>query len=142
MDLLPHPWDAPHTANPAAHKPVNGHRLQRPGPTTSGANSATPPRREAGTQPGIEPGNCLGYRSPMTTATESLLEQVLALPEDERQEFLTSLQARLPELADGELSDEWIDELDRRLADVESGNVPTVRWDAVKGRLLAKYVAE
>lgn len=78
----------------------------------------------------------------MTTATESLLEQVLALPEDERREFLTSLQARLPELADSELSDEWIDELDRRLADVESGNVPTVRWDAVKERLLAKYAAE
>lgn len=78
----------------------------------------------------------------MTTATESLLEQVLALPEDERQEFLTSLQARLPELADGELSDEWIDELDRRLADVESGNVPTVRWEEVKERLLAKYSTE
>jgi putative addiction module component (TIGR02574 family) len=79
----------------------------------------------------------------MTTTTESLLEQVLALPDEERQEFLTLLQARLPELADDEqLGDEWIDELDRRLADVESGNVPTVKWEAVKERLLAKYSTE
>jgi len=77
----------------------------------------------------------------MTTVTESLLEQVLALPDDERQEFLALLQARLPELAEGELGDEWIDELDRRLADVEAGNVPTVKWEAVKDRLLAKYSA-
>ena len=78
----------------------------------------------------------------MTTATESLLEQVLALPDQERHEFLTLLQARLPELAGGELSEEWIEEFDRRLADVESGTVPTVKWDAVKERLLAKYSAE
>jgi len=78
----------------------------------------------------------------MTAATESLLAQVLALPDEERHEFLALLQERLPELADGELSEEWIDELDRRLADVESGNVPTVRWEAVKERLLAKYSAE
>ncbi|HRD99712.1 MAG TPA: addiction module protein [Ilumatobacteraceae bacterium] len=78
----------------------------------------------------------------MTTATESLLDQVLALPDDERQEFLTRLQERLPELAGDELGDEWIDELDRRLADVESGSVPTVRWEAVKERLLAKYSPE
>jgi putative addiction module component (TIGR02574 family) len=77
----------------------------------------------------------------MTTATESLLEQVLALPDEERHEFLSQLQARLPELGDGELSDAWIDELDRRLADVESGSAPTVRWEAVKERLLAKYSA-
>lgn len=78
----------------------------------------------------------------MTAATESLLDQVLALPDEERHEFLTQLQARLPELADGDLGDEWIDELDRRLADVESGSAPTVKWEAVKERLLAKYSTE
>jgi putative addiction module component (TIGR02574 family) len=78
----------------------------------------------------------------MTTATESLLEQVLALPDEERHEFLMLLQARLPELVDDELGEEWIDELDRRLADVDSGSVPTVKWEAVKERLLAKYSAE
>ena len=78
----------------------------------------------------------------MTTATESLLEQVLALPDDERHEFLSLLQERLPELADEQLSEVWIDELDRRLADVESGNVPTVKWESVKERLLAKYAAQ
>ena len=77
----------------------------------------------------------------MTTATESLLEQVLALPDDERHEFLSLLQERLPELADEQLSEEWIDELDRRLADAESGSVPTVECADVKERLIAKYSA-
>lgn len=75
------------------------------------------------------------------TAAESLLVQVLALPDEERREFLTLLQARLPELAEGELCEEWIDELDRRLADAESGSVPTVEWADVKARLIAKYSA-
>jgi hypothetical protein len=54
----------------------------------------------------------------MTTATEALLDQVFALPDEEGYEFLTQLQARLRELTDGELGD---DALNRRLADVESG---------------------
>lgn len=78
----------------------------------------------------------------MTTAIESLLDQVLALPGAERHEFLTQLQARLRELSDGELGAAWHDEFDRRLADVESGSVPTVMWKTVKERLLAKYATE
>lgn len=78
----------------------------------------------------------------MTAATESLLQQVLALPAAERYEFPEHLQTQFPELAAGELGGEWIDELSCRLADVESGGAPTVRWGVVRERLLAKYVAE
>lgn len=78
----------------------------------------------------------------MTAAIESLLAQVLALPDEERQEFLTQLLARLPELADGDLVDGWIGELERRLAYAESASAPTVKWEAVKERLLAKYSTE
>jgi putative addiction module component (TIGR02574 family) len=38
-----------------------------------------------------------------------------------------------------ELGDDWVDELDRRLAAVEAEEVPTVSWETVKERLLAKY---
>lgn len=71
-----------------------------------------------------------------------MLEQVLALPEGEREDFVTELLARLPDRGGGALSDEWIGEIERRLDQIDSGEVVCETWDVVEQRLFAKLPKE
>jgi putative addiction module component (TIGR02574 family) len=71
-----------------------------------------------------------------------LLDKVLALPDNERENFVTELLARLPNPSEDELGDEWIDEIERRLDQAASGDVVCEKWDVVKQRLLAQYPKE
>jgi hypothetical protein len=81
------------------------------------------------------------YRERMGADTAALVDQVLALPDRERDAFLAELLARLPEPAADKFveSDEWVREIERRLQGVVSGETVCEDWDVVEQRLLAKY---
>ena len=79
------------------------------------------------------------YDARMGTDTAALLKQVLALPEDEREELATEALASLYEPAGDDLTDEWIDEIERRIEQVESGAVVCGEWDVVEKRLLVQF---
>jgi putative addiction module component (TIGR02574 family) len=76
----------------------------------------------------------------MASAFEALVEQVLELPEEERNE-LTARLLRSLEPADGdELSAQewdaaWSAELDRRIGEIRDGRVELVDGDAVLAEL-------
>jgi hypothetical protein len=77
----------------------------------------------------------------MGADTAALVDQVLALPDRERDEFFAELLARLPGASNDEfeVSDDWLREIERRLREVVSGEVVGEDWDVVEQRLLAKY---
>lgn len=77
----------------------------------------------------------------MGADTAALVDQVLALPDRERDEFFAELLARLPGASNDEieLSDDWLREIERRLREVVSGKVVGEDWEVVEQRLLAKY---
>ncbi len=81
------------------------------------------------------------YRDRMGADTAALVDQVLALPNRERDAFIAELLARLLEPAADEFveSDEWVREIERRLQGVVSGETVCEDWDVVEQRLLAKY---
>ncbi len=70
----------------------------------------------------------------MTSATEKILEDALALPEKEREALVEALRDSLdPETV--ELSPEWTGEIRNRIAEIESGEAKTIPWDEVDARI-------
>ena len=63
----------------------------------------------------------------MTRATHKLLEDALALPDEERELLLIELQASLAPDAAWEAA--WSEECTRRLADCDAGRVLTQSWE-------------
>jgi putative addiction module component (TIGR02574 family) len=64
------------------------------------------------------------------TRAQELLEQVKALPPEEREEF-DLLYSYGPD-EDFELSDEWKAEIARRVEEIENGTAKTRTWDEVE----------
>lgn len=75
----------------------------------------------------------------MTDVAASLLEQVLALPAAERDEFVALLHEHLPEPAEPPLSDEWMSEIGRRVKQLRSGEVIAEDWEVARDRLYAEF---
>jgi putative addiction module component (TIGR02574 family) len=66
---------------------------------------------------------------------QQILEAALALPAKKQHELLEQLEERL-EIANGHgLSEEWLAEIDRRLAEYKAGGVPTITWEEAKRRM-------
>ncbi len=78
------------------------------------------------------------YHWLMESDAVALRRQVLDLPDEARAELAMELLASLPESADDALSDEWIDEIERRIEQADSGAVVCEEWEVVEKRLLAK----
>lgn len=74
----------------------------------------------------------------------SLLQQVSALPADERDEFLAELIARFPVQDDAVEIDspEWITEVERRARRVLAGESTADDWDTAEQRILARLADE
>lgn len=70
----------------------------------------------------------------MTSAAAKILEEALALPDDDRRKLVEALNRSL-EANVGELSSEWRHEVARRLESVESGEVSPVPWDEAEARI-------
>jgi putative addiction module component (TIGR02574 family) len=70
----------------------------------------------------------------MGEAARKVRDEAMALPEDEREVLAVEL---LESLADPghDWEQAWATEIDRRLADVRSGNVPLRPWAEVRAEL-------
>ena len=69
----------------------------------------------------------------MGARAEELMDEVLALPEDDRREFAQALLHKLA--ADPDVLEAWYDEAERRWGEIERGEVETLSWDEVRERV-------
>jgi len=94
----------------------------------------------------VEPRIALAFRSPVaattttayaswvTSTAKKILDEALALPDDERAALMEALSDSFdPEPA--QLSPEWKAEVQSRIAQVERGEVETVPWEQVEARI-------
>jgi len=74
----------------------------------------------------------------MTEEAHELLQEALALPENERAELAGNLIASLDTTFDPDVDAAWQQEVVRRPHDAQSGKVETISWGEVqqKGRTL------
>lgn len=70
----------------------------------------------------------------MTAAAKKVLEQALALSEEERDELISVLSDSLEHRV-VELDEAWSSEIRGRIAEVESGEVEPVPWSEVDARI-------
>lgn len=61
------------------------------------------------------------------------MDQVLALPDDDRREFARALLGKLT--MDPSVLEAWYDEAEQRWAEIERGELETVVWDEVRQRV-------
>ena len=77
----------------------------------------------------------------MATSATDLLKQALELKEEERAELASLLIESLDEPAEEGVEAAWALEIERRMADLDSGSSKTLPWDEVRkkhhGRLIA-----
>jgi putative addiction module component (TIGR02574 family) len=73
------------------------------------------------------------------TRAEELLEQVKALPPDERDEF--DLLYSYPKDDESAVTEEWDEEIRRRVEDWKSGKADAVSWETIQSKLRAKLDA-
>jgi putative addiction module component (TIGR02574 family) len=74
----------------------------------------------------------------MTRAAQAVLKDALALPETDRAEVAGTLLDSLEPAADPGIEQAWRDEVASRVAALDAGEIETVPWEEVRGRLLAK----
>lgn len=70
----------------------------------------------------------------MTAAAKKVLQEALALSEEERGELISALSDSL-EQPPVDLGEAWSAEVGERIAQVESGEVQPVAWGAVDARI-------
>lgn len=71
----------------------------------------------------------------MTQKSQVLLEEALKLSPDERAEVAEQLIASLEEAPDIDVEQAWQEEVQRRLQQIERGEVKTIPWEEVQRRL-------
>ena len=74
----------------------------------------------------------------MTTEVSKLLERALSLSVEEQEALAESLIANLGGKVDEGIHEAWEAEIERRIADLDSGKAKTVPWSEVRKRNLAK----
>jgi putative addiction module component (TIGR02574 family) len=74
----------------------------------------------------------------MTADAERLTGEALKLSREERLHLLTVLADSIEEGSLEEIEAAWVAEAKRRLAGIERGERPTMRWEELEQRLLAR----
>ena len=74
----------------------------------------------------------------MSTRADSILDTALTLPSAERARIAAELIASLDEGEDTDVEAAWAAEIDRRVAEVESGEAETVSWEEARARIRSK----
>ena len=74
----------------------------------------------------------------MTTHVTELFEKASALSEKERATLAGLLIESLESEVDPDVEEAWRVEIERRLAELDSGAVKTVPWEVVKAKLLRR----
>jgi len=73
----------------------------------------------------------------MTQEAAELLKKALSLPVSERADLAGSLIESLDETQDESVKTAWDEEIDRRMADIDSGAVKAVSLEDARRRLLS-----
>ena len=81
------------------------------------------------------------YNDSLTQQASELLQKALSLSEEERAELAGSLIESLDATVDEAAEAAWNQEIARRIADLDSGKVKTVPWEAVRSRISSKFFA-
>ncbi len=68
----------------------------------------------------------------------SILNAAAQLPFADRERLIDDLAATLPDHPDFQLSQEWIDEIERRSAEIDAGTATTVDWETVRQDLFRR----
>jgi putative addiction module component (TIGR02574 family) len=74
----------------------------------------------------------------MSARADTILGTALELPPEERAWLAEELIASLDQHRNAEIESAWASEIERRVAEVESGDAETVGWDEVRARIRAK----
>ena len=74
----------------------------------------------------------------MTGPARRLLQDVLALPEDERLELASEIIASVDGPRDADWESAWLAELDRRVEAASARGEPAAEWTEVRGRILRR----
>ncbi|MBL8866794.1 MAG: addiction module protein [Planctomycetia bacterium] len=72
----------------------------------------------------------------MGDSLRTVLAGALALSESDRGEVAARLLASLDSPAEPDVEQSWADEIQKRLADVRSGEETSVPWDAARRQIL------
>jgi len=75
------------------------------------------------------------------TAAKVLRQEALRLPRDERAVLARDLIESLDDPADDDAEQAWLDEAERRAAEINSGSVELEEWEAVRDRISKKLRA-
>jgi putative addiction module component (TIGR02574 family) len=76
----------------------------------------------------------------MSTRADTVLGTALTLPPDERAWLARELIASLDEGEDADVEAAWAVEIERRIADIESGEATTSSWEEARERIKAALV--
>lgn len=71
----------------------------------------------------------------MTQKSRGLLEEALKLSPNERAEVAEQLIASLDEAPDTDVEHAWQEEIQKRIQQIERGEVKTIPWEEVQRRL-------
>ena len=71
----------------------------------------------------------------MQSSSESILDQALKLPVNERAEVAEQLIQSLDSNPDIDIESAWQQEIQRRLSEIDKGIAKTIPWEEVKHRL-------
>jgi len=74
----------------------------------------------------------------MSTRADIILDTALALAPNERAWLASELIASLDESNDSDVEAAWAAEIERRIAEVESGEAETSRWEEARTRIRTK----
>jgi putative addiction module component (TIGR02574 family) len=74
----------------------------------------------------------------MSSTAESILGTALTLPPNERARIAAELIASLDEGEDAGVEAAWATEIERRIAEVESGEAETSTWEETRSRIRSK----
>ena len=77
----------------------------------------------------------------MASSATDILKQALELKEEERTELASLLIESLDEPAEGGVEAAWAVEIERRMADLDSGSEKTLSWDEVREKLHGRLIA-
>ncbi len=71
----------------------------------------------------------------MSLISEQILQDALALPDDQRAELATRLLQSLDREGDLDAEEAWVAEIERRCAALDSGETVTSDWQDVRRRI-------
>jgi putative addiction module component (TIGR02574 family) len=68
----------------------------------------------------------------MSPELDEILKKAMSLPPDAREALATSLFESLDQTVEADVDPAWQQEISKRMKEIESGQVKTIRWEEVK----------